>query len=275
MTQSFEFDEIGYWSELKLDIVEQYGSAYTKAFANQPGLRKYYVDAFSGAGVHLSKRTGESIIGSPARALRISPPFDRFFFIDLDANKTANLADLCKDRHDVEIITGDASSYLIKTLLPTIRYDFYNRALCLFDPYGLHLDWQAIRLAGQSQAIDMFLNFPVMDMNRNAIWKNPDKVPQEGVDRMNLFWGDRSWKDVAYIESPQRDLFGARNLIKQANETIVAAFRERLVKVAGFKFVAEPLPMKNNNSAVVYYLFFASQKPVAQRIIADIFSKYR
>ena len=29
----FKFDEIGIWSELKLEIVEQYGAAYTKAFA--------------------------------------------------------------------------------------------------------------------------------------------------------------------------------------------------------------------------------------------------
>jgi hypothetical protein len=28
----FKFDEIGYWSELKLEIVEKYGSAYTTAF---------------------------------------------------------------------------------------------------------------------------------------------------------------------------------------------------------------------------------------------------
>jgi len=26
---TFDFDEIGYWSELKLEIVEKYGSAYT------------------------------------------------------------------------------------------------------------------------------------------------------------------------------------------------------------------------------------------------------
>jgi hypothetical protein len=39
----------------------------------------------------------------------------------------------------------------------------------LFDPYRLHLDWQSMAMAGQSRAIDMFLNFPVMDMNRNAI----------------------------------------------------------------------------------------------------------
>jgi hypothetical protein len=45
--------------------------------------------------------------------------------------------------------------------------------------------------------------------------------------------------------------------------------------VAGFSFVPEPLAMKNSNNAVVYYLFFASQKPVAKKIIDDIFKKYK
>ena len=58
-------------------------------------------------------------------------------------------------------------------LLPTIQYEDYKRALCLLDPYGLHLDWEVMLQAGQSKAVDMFLNFPVMDMNRNAIWRNP------------------------------------------------------------------------------------------------------
>ena len=52
---SLKFDEIGDWSELKLEIVEEYGRAYTTAFKNSP-LKKYYIDAFSGAGVHVSKR---------------------------------------------------------------------------------------------------------------------------------------------------------------------------------------------------------------------------
>jgi hypothetical protein len=37
----FEFDEIGYWSELKLEIVGKYGSAYTKAFSRSRGLKKF------------------------------------------------------------------------------------------------------------------------------------------------------------------------------------------------------------------------------------------
>jgi hypothetical protein len=57
----------------------------------------------------------------------------------------------------------------------------------------------------------------------------------------------------------------------QPNSAIVAAFRERLKEVAGFKFVPEPLPMMNSKNAIVYYLFFASPKPVAQDIITHIF----
>jgi three-Cys-motif partner protein len=138
----------------------------------------------------------------------------------------------------------------------------------------LHIDWEVIYQAGQSKTIDMFLNFPVMDMNRNAIWKNPGKVPQDGIERMTKFWGDGSWKRAAYAKSPQGSFFGLE-IVKQGNDDIVAAFRQRLKKVAGFKFVPDPLPMRNSTNAVVYYLFFASQKPVAEKIISDIFRKYR
>jgi three-Cys-motif partner protein len=122
-------------------------------------------------------------------------------------------------------------------------------------------------------AVDMFLNFPVMDMNRNAIWRNPDKAPAGGVDRMNKFWGDDLWRNAAYTEARQRSFFGPE-LEKQGNEQIVAAFQERLKKVAGFSFVPKPLPMRNSKKAVVYYLFFASPKAVAEKIITDIFRSY-
>jgi three-Cys-motif partner protein len=92
---------------------------------------------------------------------------------------------------------------------------------------------------------------------------------------MNRFWGNESWKQAAYAESPQHNLFSAPDLVKQSNDSIVAAFRDRLKKVAGFKVVSAPLAMKNRNNAVVYYLFLASPKAVAQKIINGIFAKYR
>ena len=271
----FKFDEIGIWSELKLEIIEQYGAAYTKAFSRTPNLKKYYIDGFSGAGVHIAKKTKEQIEGSPLRALKVQPPFDGYYFIDLNGDKTDYLRATCGDRSDVDIHTGDSNEYLTKTVLPKIQYRKYTRALCLLDPYALHLNWGVILQAGQSKAVDMFLNFPVMDMNRNAIWRNPEKVPQDGIERMNKFWGDESWRNAAYVESKQQSLFFEPDKEKQSNGVIVAAFRDRLKRVAGFDFVPDPLPMRNSRNAVVYYLFLASPKAVAEKIIIDIFNKHR
>ena len=87
-------------------LYPQYGAAYTGAFSRHPRLKKIYVDAFSGAGAHISKSSGSQIEGSPARALKISPPFDGFFFIDMNEKKTAHLKSLCGSRGDVPKLPG-------------------------------------------------------------------------------------------------------------------------------------------------------------------------
>ncbi len=274
---SFAPDEIGPWSEIKLEIIEKYGPAYTRAFGGKGRrLKKFYVDGFSGGGLHLLKATGEMVEGSPARALKVAPSFDGFYFIDMDKDKTDYLRKQCEGRSNVTIFTGDCNEHLTRDVFPRIKYELFTRALCLLDPYGMHLNWDVIQQAGQSRAIDMFLNFPIMDINGNALTRNPDKATSESIERMNRFWGDDSWKKVAYVESSQRSLFGdPPDLIKQDNDTMAAAFRERLRSVAGFAHVPEPLPMKNSNNAVLYYLFFAAASKTADKIIRDIFAKYR
>jgi three-Cys-motif partner protein len=127
-----------------------------------------------------------------------------------------------------------------------------------------------ILTAGQMKTFDIFLNFPVADINRNVLWRNVDRVDQVQIERLNSFWGDDSWKTVAY--RTDGNLFGEPE--KQTNETIAEAFRDRLKKVAGFARVPKPMPMRNRKGAIVYYLFFASQKDTAEHIVRDIFNKY-
>jgi hypothetical protein len=62
MAPPFKFDEVNSWSEIKLEIVEKYGAAYTNAFSGQPRLKKFYIDAFSGAGAHISKCLSEEFL---------------------------------------------------------------------------------------------------------------------------------------------------------------------------------------------------------------------
>ena len=122
------------------------------------------------------------------------------------------------------------------------------------------------------KSIEIFLNFPTMDMNRNVLWRNSEKVAPEDSARMTAFWGDESWRSAAYRSVPS--LFDDLEE-RTDNETVVEAFRQRLQKVAGFDYVPEPMPMRNSIGKTVYYLFFASQKPVARDIVTHIFNKYR
>jgi three-Cys-motif partner protein len=272
-SKPLKFDEIGYWSEIKLDIVKDYASAYSRILAAQrnPSLHHVYIDAFAGAGVHISKTSGEYIRGSPSNALLVQPPFREYHLIDIDRQKVASLQDLVKNRRDVHIHEGDCNRILLEKIFPNVQWEQYRRGLSLLDPYGLQLNWKVIETAGKMRSIDMFLNFPVADINRNVLWRHPEGVDTADLKRMNEFWGDDSWREIAY--TTKRDLFG--HLEKEENEVVAEGFRQRLLKVAGFKHVPQPLPMRNTKGATVYYLFFASHKPTAENIIIDIFNKYR
>ena len=273
MNNRVKYDEIGPWSEIKLEIIRDYASEYSKILSAQdkPKLFHAYIDAFAGAGRHRLKSTGEFVPGSPANALLVRPKFKEYHFIDLDKNKAAELSGLSTNCPCVNIYEEDCNDVLVKEVFPKVRFEDYRRALCILDPYGLHLNWEVIHTAGKMKSIDIFLNFPIMDINMNVLHKNPDNVRQDQVARLNCFWGDDSWRDKAYTKQPT--LFGDVPE-KVRNEVLAEVFRERLLKVAGFKFVPKPLAMKNRHNAVVYYLYFASQKDVANNIVEYIFNKY-
>jgi three-Cys-motif partner protein len=271
-----QFDEIGYWSEVKLEIVRQYATKYSQVVTNQkrPSFHHVYIDGFAGAGMHISKSTGEFVEGSPLNALAVKPPFKEYFLVDLDGTKVEHLRDLVRARNDVHILHGDCNEVLLRQVFPHVRYEDYRRGLCLLDPYGLHLDWEVVLEAGHMRSLEIFLNFPVMDMNRNALWHEPDKVSARNQHRMNRFWGDDSWRRLLYRPAPQLGLFGLEEE-KLDNAAVADAYRLRLVEVAGFKFVPAPLPMRNSTGAVVYYLFFASQNQTGETILKAIFDSYR
>ena len=268
-------DEIGPWSEVKLDILKRYAAEYSKILSNQrgPSLFHVYIDAFAGTGYHLSETTNSMVLGSPLNALLVAPPFREYHLIDLDGDKAVGLRRIVGDRADVHIYPGDCNAILPSEVFPRVRFGDYRRGLCILDPYGLHLDWEVVRAAGTMKSLDVFINFPIYDININVLHHNPATVLANHIDRMNAFWGDESWRDVAY-ERSDPDLFGQTDLDKVSNEKFVAAFRQRLQKVAGFRKVPDPLPMRNRKGAAVYYLFFASQKGTAETIVKYIFDKF-
>lgn len=266
-------DRVGLWTEVKLEILREYSKRYAQILHTQKVIRHYaYVDGFAGAGTHVSKTSGQQIDGSPAIALQTDPPFSHYHFIDLDGKRVTLLQELANGRTDVSVYHGDCNEKLLHDVFPMCRYDQFRRALCVLDPYDLNPKWSVVQTAGRMKSIEIFLNFMVMDANMNVLRKNPERVNPEQVERMNAFWGDDSWRQVAY--EPEQGLFGPM-MEKVPNSEVAMAYRKRLRDVAGFKYVPEPVPMRNSKGAVVYYLFFASHNETGSRIASAIFKKYR
>jgi three-Cys-motif partner protein len=270
MDAKLEIDEIGYWSEVKLSILEKYAKPYNQILLAHH-FRPIYIDGFAGAGHHRAKGSDRIIKGSPARALEVTPPFDFLHFIDIDGARVEELKKLTANLQNVSVHQGDCNQILVNQIFPKISYSNRRRALCILDPYGLQLDWETMRKAGESKVIEIFLNFPVMDMNRNVLWRNAGRVSPDQRERMTRFWGDDSWEMAAYQATP--GLFEEIQ-VKASNDEVAEAFRERLKNVAGFQYVPKPMPMRNSKGAVVYFLFFAAQERTADKIVRDIFAKF-
>lgn len=267
-----KIDEVGYWSELKLEIIKKYAGAYSQILSAQKlSLQHHYIDAFAGAGVHVARRTGEFIPGSPLNALNILPPFKHYHLIDLDGERADHLREITEGNPAVSVYEGDCNAVLLDKVFPKVRFEDYRRALCILDPYRLNPNWDVVAQAGRMKSVEIFLNFMVMDLNMNVLWRNPEAVAPSQIERMNLFWGDDSWRAAAYRQ--EADLFGTREE-KRGNEEVAEVYRDRL-KIAGFKYVPAPLPMRNSSEAIIYYLFFASANATGGRIVEEIFERYR
>src|SRR5207249_12067438 len=77
----------GPWTREKLTYVEKYASAFMKAMGPKRKAGKWaelvYLDLLAGPGRGIDRDSDAEFDGSPLRALKITPPFDRLAFADL------------------------------------------------------------------------------------------------------------------------------------------------------------------------------------------------
>lgn len=265
-------DEIGTWTERKHAIIQEYSRAYTAIMSNAKArVSKFewdYIDGYAGAGLCKKKGTGEIVKGSALNSLDIEPPFTQFTFVELDEGKHRILKSQTTHIVNVENVNGDANVVLPRDIVPRYNYKNYRRAFCLLDPYQhKNLDWETIQAIGQIGTIDLLLHFPTMPMNRGALHRDGEVAPDE-AQAMTRFWGDETWRDAAYVH---RDgLFTNLGPEKASDIEFANAFCERLKKTAGFQGTTQPIPMKNSNGALMYYLIFALPNDTATKAACGV-----
>lgn len=280
-----KFDEVGIWTEIKLAILVDYSQEYTRIVGSAQGpgrnLRPVYIDAFSGAGVHIAKGTRNLVPGSPLNALHTDPPFEELHLIDLDSTRADYLEQTVEELGEsgrVHVYRGDCNQVLPSQVFPQVQHEDYRRGLLLLDPYGLNLHWETVLAAAATRTIDVFINFPMMGMNRNAFWRDYEAREPKDLERMDRFWGDGSWRKAVYQRPSQMQLDfvqGPELEKRRGNLAIAQAYQKRLQEVAGFEYVPNPMVMTNSRNSALYYLFFASHREVAKRIAEGVFRKYR
>lgn len=272
----------GSWSDEKLAALKSYLQAYTTALKNT-SFKLAYIDAFAGAGSQeLSNDFEDSLFddvrkedagyrhGSPLIALETTPGFDRFIFIERDAGSIAKLqhevvANFPEKADRVKYERGDANVVLQKL---TERNWTKHRAVAFLDPFALHVAWETIEKIARTQAIDMWLLFPAMAINR--MLPRSGDVPDAWATKLTETFGTEDWRAVFYRKE-EADMFGEEHISKAPKvfEKLSEFISLRLKTVfAGVN--SQPLILKNSAGAPLFLLCFACGNPKGAGIALKI-----
>lgn len=270
-----KIDRIGKWSEEKLALLKKYLTAYTNIMKGQSWCRNgyYYIDAFAGTGKPKSKDEERYIDGSPIVALKIKNPFRSYTFIEKEDWRIEQLNSLKNEfsKIDIKIKQGDCNKIIVNEVVPAVRYEKFNRGIIFLDPFGMDIEWGTIEGIAGTRALEIFLNFPVMAINRSVLMNDPGKVDKAKITRMNKLWGSDQWMGEIYKETP--DLFEKRfEKVSQTGESLGILFQNRLKEQ--FPYVTFPLVMRNSVNAPLYCLIFAGHNATGKKIAETIFKGF-
>jgi three-Cys-motif partner protein len=140
-----------------------------------------------------------------------------------------------------------------------------NRAVVFLDPYGMQVDWSTMEAIAATEAIDLWILFPLGQAVNRLLTRND--IPGGGqAQRLTRFFGTEDWKDAFYEEASDQpnmfDLLGEEaGYTKRANfDAIGRFFVERLEQI--FVGVSKnPLPLPNSKGVPLFLLCFAASNP--------------
>jgi three-Cys-motif partner protein len=263
----------GGWTEKKLESVRKYLIGYRTALKNTP-FKTAYIDAFAGTGYRTTSANNEPesllfpemdsfLDGSARIALQVEPRFHKYIFIEKDPNRFAELQKLKEEfphlAEDIKLENKDANSFL-KGLCQGPSWK-NHRAVLFLDPFGMQVTWDTIEAIGQTQAIDLWLLFP-LGVAVNRILTKSGRISPTWRNKLDEMFGASDWYDVFYRKSKTQNLFGEEEVTEKIGDfdSISQYFVNRLNTV--FAGVApNPLPLYNSRKNPIFVLCFAVGNP--------------
>ena len=290
---------VGRWAREKLEHLRKYLHAYTTIMRKQRFQGYYYIDAFAGPGEHRVRqgRTGSQsakrtlldiaeygyeqqeqqafLAGSPRVSLDLEHPFSGYVFVERSASRVAELRRLQEEygiSRKIVIRQAECATYLREKVAhnPAINWK-RNRAVVFLDPFGMQVEWKTIELLARTEAIDVFLNFPVGMAIQRLLKRNPDEFSQAERRKLDDYFGSPDWFDVLY--KPSKSLFGddIEEKVRPSGIALLKWYRTRLGKLFA-QGASKAALIRNTQGAHLYYLLLASHNNAEIKIANHILS---
>jgi three-Cys-motif partner protein len=147
------------------------------------------------------------------------------------------------------------------------------------DPYGMQVEWETIEAIAGTEAIDLWLLFP-LGVGVNRLLTRSGTIPEPWKRRLDVLLGTSAWHDDLYQVEATPTLFGGEEerTVKVSTETIGRYFNRRLGSIfAGC--APEPGVLRNSKNNPLYLLCFAvgnaRGKDIALRIANHLLKDLR
>ncbi|MBN1515042.1 three-Cys-motif partner protein TcmP [Candidatus Sumerlaeota bacterium] len=277
----------GDWTQDKLMRLEKYLSAYTQILTKYP-YRIAYIDAFAGTGYReqkqdyafaselfddiLEEESQRFLVGSAYIALKTEPRFNKYIFIEKDPRKNTELGKL-KDqfshlKDDIKIVQQDANQY-IQSLCLNSNWDSC-RAVLFLDPFGMQVEWETIKAIAHTQAIDLWLLFP-LGVGVNRMLKRDGKIDDGWRNKLNKIFGEADWYDAFYEKKREDDLLGTHEYIEKiANFDRIGQYFVRRLETIFSGVSPKPLALLNSRNNPLFLLCFAAGNPIGAKTAVKI-----
>jgi three-Cys-motif partner protein len=270
----------GKWTEEKIEAFIKYVKAYLQIMKNRPHFRLLYFDGFAGSGtITPDEDPSEFIQGVATQVLSISEPreFDVYLFVEKDPGNAEKLESLISSRFAdkrVRVAVGDCNEKLLQLASylrgPERKND---RALAFIDPYGMQLSWNSIE-ALRGLDMDVWILVPT-GIAIGRLLRNDGEISSGWMARLQNFLGmtPEDIKRHFYREETRHTLFGDETVVvkqERATERAGQLYRDRIKSANIFRYVSEPLIMRNSKNSIMYHFILCSNNAVALKIANDI-----
>jgi three-Cys-motif partner protein len=143
------------------------------------------------------------------------------------------------------------------------------------DPFGMQVSWTTIPAVADTEAIDLWLLFP-LGIGVNRMLPKHGQIPASWKTRLDSMFGESDWYSAFYEKQETPSLFGGMDeaVVKSADYSAISNYFVTRLKTI-FPHVAEnPLPLLNSSNWPLYLLCFAAANPrggpIAKRIAEHI-----